>query len=519
MKQLEITGKIIARNTIFNFSGRVLPLIIGIITIPFIVRGLGEERFGLLSLIWIVLGYFTIFDLGLGRATTKYIAEALGKGQTDQIADITWTAISVQALFGVLGTIIVLFSSSFLAERILNISPSLIEEALLAFRVLAFSVPIVLITSSFSAVLEATQRFDLINAVKIPVSVLTFVLPLIGLEFHFNLPGIIMLILFARVAALAALASLAFYVTPHIRKIRSSLSQFPRLISFGGWVAVSNILGPTLQYLDRFLIGSILTMTVVAYYTAPFDAMSRLWIIPGSLVMTIFPAFSSLGIKRINEVQNFFLRASKYIFFIMSIITLFPIIFAQDILALWLGKTFAENSTNVLRVLSLGILASSLTHLSLALFQGIGRPDIAVKIQAVLLPVSILLTIILIKTVGIVGAAISWTFCRIVGLIISWRVAWKLISLRYEQFVEYKLLNETIWFMVLSLFLVPEFFIHNIFLKGLTVMTVYTIFVYLGWQYILDRHDRKMIATFIKKTIHHKHISYYGSNINDHRKR
>jgi len=75
-----ISGKLLARNTLLNFIGQILPLIVGVVTIPFVIQGLGTERFGLLSLAWVVLGYFAIFDLGLGRATTKFVAEALGRG-------------------------------------------------------------------------------------------------------------------------------------------------------------------------------------------------------------------------------------------------------------------------------------------------------------------------------------------------------------------------------------------------------------------------------------------------------
>ena len=91
-----LSGRLLAHNTFLNFPGQVLPLLVGMITIPFIIRGLGTERFGLLSLAWVVLGYFTIFDLGLGWATTKFVAEALGKGKEDQLPRLVWMAVTVQ---------------------------------------------------------------------------------------------------------------------------------------------------------------------------------------------------------------------------------------------------------------------------------------------------------------------------------------------------------------------------------------------------------------------------------------
>jgi len=77
-KYLIPTSKsILARNTFLNIIGLSLPFLVGIIAIPLIISGLGTERFGLLSLGWVILGYVGIFDLGLGRATTKFVASAL----------------------------------------------------------------------------------------------------------------------------------------------------------------------------------------------------------------------------------------------------------------------------------------------------------------------------------------------------------------------------------------------------------------------------------------------------------
>ena len=66
------------KNALLNLLGAALPLLVGILTIPYVVRGLGMERFGILSLAWVILGYFALFDFGLGRATTKFVAEAVG---------------------------------------------------------------------------------------------------------------------------------------------------------------------------------------------------------------------------------------------------------------------------------------------------------------------------------------------------------------------------------------------------------------------------------------------------------
>jgi len=106
-------------------------------------------------------------------------------------------------LLGLIGAIVLFGITDLLVERVLNIPPDLIGEAKDTFHLLALSIPLVLVSSSFSGVLEAAQRFDLANAVRIPSSILTFILPLAGLYLGFGLPGIVALILLARVATLA----------------------------------------------------------------------------------------------------------------------------------------------------------------------------------------------------------------------------------------------------------------------------------------------------------------------------
>jgi len=113
-------GHLLARNTLLNLLGRSAPLLIGVIAIPVIIRGLGTERFGLLSLIWVIFGYFAIFDFGLGRAVTKYVAELLGREANEEIPSLLWTAVAFQALLGIAGAALWYGISTLLIRHVLK---------------------------------------------------------------------------------------------------------------------------------------------------------------------------------------------------------------------------------------------------------------------------------------------------------------------------------------------------------------------------------------------------------------
>jgi O-antigen/teichoic acid export membrane protein len=409
MKQLEISGRVLARNSLINFFGQAVPLIVGVITIPFIVRGLGVERFGLLSLAWVVLGYFTIFDLGLGRATTKYVAEALGKGEESKVPQLVWTAVTVQALLGLVGALVLASITPLLTERILNIPSGLLREAKTTFYLLSLAIPIILISSSFSGILEAVQRFDLVNYVKIPSSAFNFLIPLVGWKLGFVLPGIVILIMTVRLIGLIIFIIIDFHFFPRIRGFSTQFLFLKRLLTFGGWVTVSNIVSPILAYFDRFLIGSLLSMAAVTYYTAPYEAVTKLWIIPMSLTMALFPAFSSLnGNRALDKVESFFVRAVKYVFATLGPVVLILVLFSREILGIWLGDDFAVQSSTVFQILGFGILVNSLAHVPYSLLQGIGRPDIPAKFHLLELPFYVGTVLALTNVWGITGTALAW---------------------------------------------------------------------------------------------------------------
>src|SRR6185295_477413 len=77
------SGTLLARNVLLNLVGWVLPALVALVAVPILVRGLGDARFGVLALAWTAIGYFSLFDLGIGRALTHAVADRIGGGEAD----------------------------------------------------------------------------------------------------------------------------------------------------------------------------------------------------------------------------------------------------------------------------------------------------------------------------------------------------------------------------------------------------------------------------------------------------
>ena len=200
------------------------------------------------------------------------------------------------------------------------------------------------------------------------------------------------------------------------------------LMRLGGWMTISNVIGPIMVYLDRFLIGSLLSVASVAYYATPYELVTKLWIVPGSVVSVLFPAFAYLLSRDKIHVTLILGRAVKYVFFALFPFTILIMAFAHEGLDIWLGSEFANNSSHVLRWLALGVFINSIAQVPFALIQGIGRPDLTSKLHLVEFPFYLLTLWFLINAFGIVGAAIAWVARVAVDAILLFIVTNKILE-------------------------------------------------------------------------------------------
>lgn len=404
-----LSGRLLARNTVFNLVGQALPMLVAVITIPLIIKGLGVGRFGVLTLAWMVVGYFSLFDLGLGRATTKFVAEYFGKGENLKMTRLIWASILMLFGIGLVGMTIAVVLMPWIVNGLLNIPPQLQAESLKAFYLLACSIPIVTTTAGFRGVLEAMQRFDLINYVKVPTYIAAFAAPLAVLPFSTNLFPIVMVLLASRFAGLMVYAFFCQHTMPGLWRFELPLvSTIKRLLSYGGWLTISNIIWPIMTYLDRFIIGAMLTMTAVAYYATPYELVAKLMIITGSLIGVVFPAFSAFAGGQHEKLMRLHNKAVRYLLLALVPIVFVIIVLAEPFFRLWLGPEFARNSAVILQILALAKLINSVSQVPSSAIQAMGRPDITAKLHLIELPIYLVMVWFLIKTFGITGAALAW---------------------------------------------------------------------------------------------------------------
>jgi O-antigen/teichoic acid export membrane protein len=503
--RMEINGRLLTRNTLLNLAGQGGPLLIAAAAIPFIIRGLGMERFGILSIIWLAPEYFAFIDLGLGRATIKYVAEALGSGDQQRMSRVVWTAVTLQVFLGLLGALGLISIAGLLTQYVLNIPLDLQSESKTAFYLLALSIPLVLVTSSLSAVLAAAQRFDLVNSVSASFNVANLVLTLVGVVYlDWYLTQIVAMLVLSRFLALIVNYILCLRAFPSLTRPPSfRFVELRTLLAFGGWLTVSSAVVPLLLYLDRFIIGASLTMAAVAYYSVSYEVVTRLWIIPMSLVATLFPAFSVLiGRGEKERLPLLLARSMKWLLLTVGSAVVVIAAFAEDILQLWLGADFARESGPVLQILAVGILLNCMVQVQYAVVQALGRPDVTAKFHLIQLPIHGLLLWWFVALWGTTGAAIAQSMRLAIEGVLLLIASYRMVSLPFYSLVSGKVVQSWLLLFVFVMMSIGISSLPLTFWLRLSVLGL--IFSAVGltvWRYSFDHQDRIQLAKLFSLAI------------------
>jgi O-antigen/teichoic acid export membrane protein len=397
------------RNFLFNLVGQVAPGATAVVVLPLLARGFGDERLGVLAVVWAAVGYFSLLDAGLGRALTREVAARAETRDADGLPAVVRTAWGALAALGLGGGLAISWAAPWLARTLFNLPDDLVAEVEQGLRLVGATVPLLTLAVGARAILEARQRFDLVNAVRVPLGVATYAAPALVLPFTTWLPAAVAGLLIARAAALVAFLWLAVREMPEILAVRRHGSG-----AIGGflrtsiWMTLANLAGSLLVYVDRVVVGALVPVAVLAHYAAPVELVTRLAVVPAALAAAIFPSFSAAHPAHPAVLGGLFARGVAWVFLGLFPPALLVAAFAPELLGVWLGPAYVEPGTPVVRWCAAGIFANGLAFVPFALLQAGGRARLTAILQVIEVPFYVAALVWLTASHGIQGAAAAW---------------------------------------------------------------------------------------------------------------
>lgn len=394
----------IRKNTIINLTGAIVLMAVMLITVPLYLELLGEARYGVLALVWLVLGYFSFLEMGLGKATANQIAKT-NEGAAAERSEIFWTALLMNAGMGVIAAGILWLVGDYLLTNVLKMPEYFRLEALAALPWMITTLPLVLTSSVLNGALEGRSQFVAVNLLQVIGNAVFQVAPLlIAYVYGPTLEFVIATAVISR-----ALMNVAALVTCQGLVLRGagfafSTARLRILLSFGGWIAVTGIAGPILETVDRFVIGATLGAKAVAHFVIPYQLAAALRVLPAALSRALFPRFSAQG----DDKQHLAMKALRALTVVMTPSVILVMLLLDPFMQAWVGPEVAETAVPLGRVFLLGIWMNSLAYVPLSMLQGTGKPDLVAKIHLLEIVPFLAVLYLAIGAFGLYGAAAAW---------------------------------------------------------------------------------------------------------------
>ena len=396
----------------WNLAGLLLPLLVAAVTVPHLIDKVGSERFGLLALAWGLIGYASVFDLGLGRALTQMVARLRGEGDLTSIPNVLATAGRITLITGLIGGSLIVLGVVLGVDTWIKTQSVPSSEVRKAMLLLAIALPVQAMSATYRGMNEAYLKFKGISLVRVGLGVVNFGGPYFVAFFTTALTWLVATLVISRLLALFIFRCLANACVEDSKTINVQAAYSPpiakELFRFGGWVTVSSVVSPLLVQADRFVIAAIISAVAVTVYVVPFEVVVQSLVVVGAVSSVIFPSLSTLMHEQPDQWQAFFRRWLGIVAGMMFLVCGLLALFLPAILQLWLKGNFVPESAVIGQVLCLGVFANAIGSMYYALIHAKGRADLTAKIHLIELPLFIFSLIFLLHHFGLMGAAWAW---------------------------------------------------------------------------------------------------------------
>ena len=414
----------LTRHFVYNLLGVTLPLALAVVAVPLLAQSAGLARLGFLTIAWALIGYLGFLDLGLSRVMARRIAAAADAAQLAEELRVMRRLVRLLAVGGaVIGAVLALATpDKWLASRYLP--PDLAAEVRIAWVLIVATLPMLLVSNIWRGAMEGRQAFGEVNLYRLLFGAWMYGAPVVVAQWSPTLPALIGVIVVGR-AVLTWLhwrwCARHLPHPPHDGTV-TALPPVAAALKEGGWITLSNAVGPLMVVSDRFILGVVLPLAAVAAYAVPQEVALRLLVLPAALAITIFPAVASLAGAG-AEASVLVRRAMRVAMAVTLPATFILALLATPVLTFWMGADFAADSASVLKILMIGIVVNAPAQIVFSSLQATGRARTTAVLHVSELLPYVLVLWLAVSAFGPVGAAIAWSLRVVVDAFILMMIA------------------------------------------------------------------------------------------------
>ncbi|MFE3575984.1 lipopolysaccharide biosynthesis protein [Lysinibacillus sp. NPDC059133] len=417
--------KEIRNGAILSYLSIFLTFFVSIVYTPIMIQMLGQEEYGLYALMMVLVGYFSILDLGFGNAIVRYISRNRATG--DKVMEAALNGFFLKLFIAIgfialgIGFILytqmdMIFGSSLTIEQLNK------TKMMLIFMTISMALQFPL--SVFTSILQAYEKFVFIKFISLsqailqPLTMLFFLLngadsvAMIGIVAFYN-------VLFLMIEAFICMKILDISFT--FRRNSGILKK--EIFVFAFFIFVTVIVDKIYWQTDQMLLGIIKGTTDVAVYAIAMQIVMIFMSLALAISNLFLPRMSILVTEEdsVSQINQLFIKVGSIQFLIISYVLGGFFLFGREFIAMWVGQEFLDVYKIVL-IIMLPFTIDLIQNLGLSVLKAKNLFKFRTLLLISIALVNLVLSIPAIQFFGLMGAAIITAFSLLIGNVIIMNV-------------------------------------------------------------------------------------------------
>lgn len=388
----------------------LLKLGITFVMAPIIIKALGNYDYGIWEIVFSIVGYMGILDLGLQPAIVRYVARYNAMKDAETLKKIYSSSLAFMVIVGVMLFLAFLLwavmAPGLLAEK--GSDPSVYAVFLIIIGVQVF---FTFTGSVFDCFLEGFQRYNLRNTISIFYMLAGNAALFVLLQRGY---GLITLALINTVGfstkylVYGVLLSRGKFGGFRFSAKDVSVGSLKELFVFGSHSLIQAIAGRISMATDSIVIGAFLNPVAVTFFVIPSNLINHIRTLCWSMTRAFMPLFSDLDARGDREkTAKVLLVSSRYVLGFIMPVLIGMCFLGPPFIARWIGPEYAAEGKWVLYIFAAAYFVQWLNPFSNRLLTGIGKQAILSKVSSISAISNLALSLILVQYLGKEGVALG----------------------------------------------------------------------------------------------------------------
>jgi O-antigen/teichoic acid export membrane protein len=389
--------------------------------VPFFLRYLGIEAYGLIGFFVAIQALLALLDLGLAPTMNREVARSAACDRSEARDLLHTLAVLFWLVAGLIATSSLLvapvIAGSWLTAS--KLSPGTVAQAVAMMGlVIAFRFP----SGLYQGALLGAQRMIALSVIEIATTALAtvggvVVVALISptVQAYFLWQACVGLL---NVIAMRAAAWDALRDQTQSRKAKFDSVGLRRIWRFSAGMALTAVLGAVFVQSDKLILSKVVSLTALGRYTLAGMAARSLYLFVTPAFGAVYPRLTALVASgQTDALKSLYRSGSRLLGAVVFPTAAYVAVFSADLFKLWTGDAQLANSISpVVSLLLVGTAINAIMHFPYALQLAYGKSSLAAMISLILLIVFVPLVFVLALSFGILGGAVAWAVLNLLYL-------------------------------------------------------------------------------------------------------